>query len=196
MREEAGFTLVELLFALVAGSLLLISLGWAIRGLEDQYRRHAKESPGEKIEAIAPFLTSEIGRALPPTYGAAFAGDDGRLVMTVPPPKALGPVGPLHLMLTVVGLASGKALVARFAPASAGQPLPASAQAPVKLADGFRDIRFSYLRRSTDDATALPRLVTLQFVDQSGTVLPLGIEPRITMGADCAFDPIAQACRR
>lgn len=196
MREEAGFTLVELLFALVAGSLLLITLGWAIRGLEDQYRRHAKESPAEKIEAIEPFLTAEIGRALPPAKGAAFAGDETELVMTVPPPKALGPVGPLHLQLAVIGQASGKALMARFAPASPGLSLPSSAQAPVMLADGFRDIRFSYLRRSTDDVTALPRLVTLQFVDQGGTVLPLGIEPRITMGADCAFDPIAQSCRR
>jgi prepilin-type N-terminal cleavage/methylation domain-containing protein len=196
MRQNAGFTLVELLFALVAGSLLLITLGWAIRGLEDQYRRHAKVSAAEKVEAITPFLTAEISRALPPANGAAFTGSDTALAMTVPPPKALGPVGPLYLQLAIASQASGKALLARFAPATAGQQFPASASVPVVLADGFRDIRFSYLRRSTDDPNTLPRLVTLQFVDQAGTVLPLGVEPRITMGADCVFDPIAQACRR
>jgi hypothetical protein len=196
MRQEAGFTLVELLFALVAGSMLLISLGWAIRGLEDQYRRHSRTSSAEKVEAITPFLTAEIGRALPPATGAAFEGNETQVVLTVPPPKALGPVGPLHLLLSVAIQASGKALIARFAPAANDQPIPASAVTPVVLADGFRDIRFSYLRRATDAATSLPRLVTIQFVDQSGTVLPLGIEPRITMGADCVFDPISLACRR
>jgi prepilin-type N-terminal cleavage/methylation domain-containing protein len=195
MRED-GFTLVELLFALVAGSLLLVTLGWAIRGLEDQYRRHATESPAEKVEAIEPFLTAEIGRALPPARGATFDGNESELVMTVPPPKTLGPIGPLQLQLTVIGPPSGKALVARFIAASGQQQIPASALTPVTLADGFQDIRFSYLRRSTDTGTALPRLVTLQFIDQTGAVLPLGIEPRITMGADCAFDPIAQACRQ
>jgi hypothetical protein len=195
MKGEAGFTLVELLFALVAGSLLLIGLGWSIRGLEDQYRRHAAISSAEKVEAIAPFLTAEIGRALPPVKGASFSGTETELTMIVPPPKALGPIGPLRLLLAVSSAASGEALIARFAPASAEQTVPAPALAPVTLADGFRDIRFSYLHRSTDSANALPRLVTLQFVDKAGTVLPLGVEPRITMDADCAFDAIAQACR-
>jgi prepilin-type N-terminal cleavage/methylation domain-containing protein len=196
MSRQAGFTLVEMLFALVAGSLLLITLGWAIRGLEDQYRRHAGISATEKLEAIAPFVDAEIARALPPANGGAFAGNEAALELTGPPPKALGAMGPLRLTLSVVAESSGKALVARFAPMTAEQSLPASATQPVTLAEGFRDIRFSYLRRSTDDATMLPRLVTLQFQDQSGTILPLGVEPRITMGADCVFDPIAQACRR
>jgi prepilin-type N-terminal cleavage/methylation domain-containing protein len=193
--RQAGFTLVELLFALVAGGLLLITLGWAIRSLEDQYRRHAGHTSVETVEAIAPFLDREIGRALPPAAGATFDGTDTSLALTVPPPKALGPVGPLRLRLSVVDGQSGKALVAQFAPATVGQQLPTSALAPVTLADGFRDIRFSYLRRSNDAATTLPRLVTLQFINQAGTLLPLGIEPRITMGADCVFDTIAQACR-
>lgn len=195
MKREQGFTLVEVLFALVAGSLLLVVLGWAIRGLEDQFRRHQAISDTEKVDAIASFLTSEVGRALPPATGAAFVGEATTLTLTVPPPRALGATGPVRLALSVRDDKAGKALVARFAPAAAGQALAPAAQQPVLLAEGFRDIRFDYLRRATDPPTALPRLITLQFTSQDGTVLPLGVEPRLTMAADCVFDPIAQSCR-
>lgn len=191
-----GFTLVEVLFALVAGSLLLVTLGWAIRGIEQQYRHHRDPSAAEKIEAIAPLLTTAIERARPPATGAAFDGTDTHLLLTVPPPRALGAVGLVRLDLTVASSRSGRALVARFLPASLGQSLPASALASVTLADGFDDIRFDYVRRANDPPTSLPRLITLQFRSHDGTVLPLGIEPRLTMAADCQFDSIALACRR
>lgn len=195
MKHEQGFTLVEVLFALVAGSLLLVVLGWAIRGLEDQFRRHQAISDVEKVEAIASFLTTEVGRALPPATGAAFAGESSALALTVPPPRALGSVGPVRLALSVRDGKAGKALVARFAPVADGQALADAAQQPVILAEGFRDIRFDYLRRATDPPTALPRLITIQFTSQDGTVLPLGVEPKLTMAADCIFDPISQTCR-
>lgn len=195
MKHEQGFTLVEVLFALVAGSLLLVVLGWAIRGLEDQYRRHQATSDAEKVDAIASFLTAEVGRAQPPATGAAFAGEATALTLTVPPPRALGAIGPVRLTLTVRDDKIGKALVAHFASAVAGQALAGAVQHPVILADGFRDIRFDYLRRATDPPTALPRLITVQFTSQDGTVLPLDVEPRLTMAADCIFDPISQTCR-
>jgi prepilin-type N-terminal cleavage/methylation domain-containing protein len=189
--KENGFTLVELLAALVAGSLLLVALGWAIRGLGDQYRRHATAGAAERVAGITPFLEDEIGRALPPARGAAFGGNETQLALTVPPPRALGAVGPVRLDLSVIASRAGKALVARFG----GQGLPEAAARPVTLADGFRDIRFSYLRRANDLPATLPRLITIQFTAPDGTVLPLGIVPRLTMAADCVFDPISLACR-
>ena len=195
MTEENGFTLVEVLFALVAGSLLLVTLGWAIRQLEDQFLRHQAPSGAEKVERIASLLVGEVGRALPPATGAAFSGSAERLVVSVPPPRALGAIGPVQLALDVVTRSHGKALVASVSPALADQHLPAAATQPVTLVDGFRDIRFAYLRRATDLPTALPRLITFQFVDDHGTLLPVGVEPHLTMAASCIFDVIGQTCR-
>jgi hypothetical protein len=86
-------------------------------------------------------------------------------------------------------------MVARFAATVAGQTLPEAATRPVTLADGFRDIRFTYLRRAGDPPETLPRLITVQFTAPDGTVLPLGIVPQLTMAADCVFDPISLTCR-
>lgn len=194
-RHEQGFTLVELLFALVAGSLLLVTLSGAIRGIEIQYRRHQAISDAGKVDAIGAFLTSEIDRARPPATGAAFSGEIDRLALTVPPPRSLGSIGPVRLTLAVADGEGGKSLTARFASAIAGQVLPATAVQSVVLAEGFKDIRFAYLRRGSDPATSLPRLITIQFTGQDNMVLPLGVEPRITMGADCVFDPISLTCR-
>lgn len=192
---EQGFTLVELLFALVAGSLLLVMLGWAVNGLAHQLRREATVTAAEKVDAITPFLESVVGHAIPPAHGAVLAGTPDALALTVPPPRALVSVGPVRLLLSVVRTDDGAALVARFATDAPGQTLPPQATRSSVLASGFKAIRFDYLRRASDRADRLPRLITITFTAKDGVLLPIGLEPRLGMGADCVFDPISLACR-
>jgi prepilin-type N-terminal cleavage/methylation domain-containing protein len=195
MNRTEGFTLIETLLALVAGGILLVGLGWAIRGLTRQFQRSARLTDVERIEAATPFLEREIGWALPPATGSPFVGAARHLSLTAPAPQALGSVGSVRLDLDISAIASGVGLTARFNPTRPDQILPPQARQSVRLVEGFKDIRFRYLRRASDPARSPPRLVTVEFTGKDGTIFPLGIEPRLTMAADCVFDPDSQTCR-
>lgn len=192
---EAGFTLVEVLFALVASSMLLIALGWALRGLEAQLRRTSTASAADQLITIQPFLARTIAHATPLAQGAVLAGTPTSLELTVPPPQSLGPIGPVRLLLTVERQDGAAALTARFAPNRPSQVLPPDATTKRLLARGFAAIRFEYLRRSTDPRDRLPRLISILFDTKDGKLLPLAFAPRLNMGATCVFDPISLACR-
>lgn len=193
--SEAGFTLVELLFALAASSLLLIGLAWALRGLEAQLKRSSTASAADQVIAIQPFLANAITHATPLAQGAVLAGTPSTLELTIPPPQSLGPVGPVRLLLSVQRMDGAAALAARIAPGRAGQTLPPDAMATRLLARGFEAIRFDYLRRSADPRDRLPRLVSILFKTKEDKLLPLAFAPRLNMGAACVFDPIALTCR-
>jgi len=193
--REAGFTLVELLFALVAASMLLIGLSYALRGLEAQFRRSASAPPSAQLIAVQPFLAGMLAHATPLDQGATLAGSPASLDITVPPPESFGFIGPLRLLLRVEQAKDGAALTARFEPSRPGQTLPPSAVAGRVLAHGFKAIRFAYLRRAGDPRERLPRLISILFVTADGTTLPLAFAPRLNMGAACVFDPISLACR-
>lgn len=192
---EAGFTLVELLFALVAASMLVIGLASALRGLEAQFRRTSKASAADQLITVQPFLAREIAHATPLAQGATLAGTPTDLELTVPPPQSLGPIGPVRLLLSVEEREGSAALAVRLVPGRPGQTLPASVTAKRILASGFRAIRFEYLRRSTDRADRLPRLISILFSTRDGKLLPLAFVPRLNMGATCVFDPISLTCR-
>jgi hypothetical protein len=194
-HAEAGFTLVETLFALVASSLLLIGLGWALRGLEAQLRRSSTASAADQLIAIQPFLENAISHATPLVQGAVLAGTPSALALTVPPPQALGPVGPVRLLLTVEQHDGAADLAARLAPDRPGQALPPEATAKRVLARGFGAIRFEYLRRANDPRDRLPRLISILFRTKQGMLLPLTFAPRLNMGSTCVFDPVSLACR-
>jgi len=192
---EAGFTLLEMLFALVASSMLVIGLGWALRGLEAELRRSSTATAADQLIAIQPFLARQIAHATPLAQGAVLAGTPDSLQLTVPPPQSLGPIGPVRFLLAVEQQGGSAALAVRFAPDRPGQTLPPTAIEKRVLARGFRSIRFQYLRRSTDPRDRLPRLISILFKTQNGKLLPLAFEPRLNMGATCVFDPVSLACR-
>lgn len=197
MKEEAGFTLVELLAAMIAGSILIVSLGWSVSTLARDLRPSAGALQEARIAALAPALTALIEQAQPPGRdGAGFSGTPDRLEAVVPPPMAAERAGPLRLSLSAASdPAGGYALLARFEPLDPAAAFPAALRVERPLLGGLRSIRFDYVRSDKAAAPRLPLLVTLTLVTARGDERRISAAPRIDSDGRCRFDPISMACR-
>ena len=196
MSDERGFTLVEVLAALVAGGLLLASISWTVGSLGREVRTPDRAHNIVQIEAITPSLVTLLEGAFPvEPDGRGFTGGAGRLTARVSPPLALGPVGPLLLELEVRSTVKGEALFLSFTAEDAAIHLPDSVTRPQLLADGFREIRFDSVRQDEPGRKRLPRLITISFTDDKGVVVPIAVAPRLTSDGRCRFDPISMTCR-
>jgi prepilin-type N-terminal cleavage/methylation domain-containing protein len=188
MTGERGFTLVELLAALVAGGLLLASLGWMTSG----FARRLAATPaaptlGVEVAQAAPVLERLIAAA----HARSFAPAPRRLEFVSAPPAAAGAAGPIKVVLEVRPTTGGEALHAAFAPVDPAAPWPPLARESVLVADVER-ISIN-IRDGRDDGVA-PELVTLSFV-RGSEVRRLSLRPRVDADGACRFDPISLACR-
>lgn len=193
MREE-GFTIIELLAAMVVGSLLLVALSWSVGSLARELRA-SSEKPKQHLEKRASSLTTLIEQALPQKDGAtAIVAERERLIVVTPPPAALGASGPLQLTLRVESRGGGQALIAQFKATGDGTPLPAPANDDLPLVQGYREIWLDYARGSEGRASQLRR-VTINFRDDKDEVTRLSAIPRTNSSGACRFDPISMSCR-
>lgn len=191
-----GFTLIELLVALVAGSLLMVSLSWSLSILTRQLAVSKEEERAEKLAAVVPILTDLIEGAQPPGRDRSrFQGDADRLVALVSPPRAAGPVGPLRMTLAVRSDAEGEGLYASFIPTEADSDFPDAARQERPLFEGYKDIHFTYMAPLESRIPRLPRLITLNLMDDEDHVTRIAIEPHIDSDGSCHFDPISMTCR-
>jgi prepilin-type N-terminal cleavage/methylation domain-containing protein len=194
--EEQGFTLVELLVAMVAGSFLLASLSWAIAMLGRDLKVDTDASVSGEIARITPMLKSMLeSAALPMADGSGFEGTPTGLVATVPPPRSTGSTGSMRLTLRVAASSKGHDLVARLAPLDLTAQWPATMAADNILATGFDDIRFEYRQRDMSDGPRLPALIVIIFT-RGAAQARIAIAPWITASGSCHFDPISLECRK
>lgn len=197
MRGTGGFTLVELLVAMTAGSLLLVGLGWTVGSLARELGSAKQNETLHQVAAVTPTLTGLIEGALPAmSTGPSIVIDSDRLEFMTVPPRALGAVGPVRLALWVGRDKGLAALHASFEPAEPSGVIPQAAGAETVLVGGLDDIRFEYSRPDGGDGDLAPRLITIYFEDSEGRVIRVSAAPRINSSGDCRFDPISMTCRR
>jgi len=196
MTEENGFTLVELLAALVAGSLLLAAISWVVGSLGRELHARPRDAAVAALTTITPALTTMLERAgLPDKAGNGFTAERSRLTATVPPPDALEAVGPLTLTITAERTRRGEGLMMTLAAVDPMVHLPASVVGPRLLADGFTGIDFEYVHGDDAATPQLPRLILIRFTDAARAVRTIAVEPRINADGRCQFDLISLACR-
>ena len=193
--QDDGFTLVELLVAHVASSMLLASLSWAIATLGRDLRGRSDTGPLAQIISATPILTQMLeGAMLPGTDGKGFEGTTDQLMAIVPPPLAAGPVGPVALTLRSQRDGRFQNLVATLRPVDATAPWSSSQASAHMLIKGTDDIRFDYVARADSGRPQLPALITIEF-KLKGETKRIAIAPKRTSDGSCRFDPISQACR-
>ena len=196
MTRDPGFTLVEVLTALVAGGLLLAALGYVVGGLAQDLGAADRNATLHQIEAVAPRLSEMITAAIPPARNDdVLVTRPDLLVMTVPPPQSLGTVGPLRLTLGAEPQNGVQALVARVVALDPDIRLPPSVTAPQTLVTGLKALSFRYQARRNPIGRALPALVTIVFTDGRGRIYPLIAAPRIDVSAACQLDQVSMTCR-
>jgi len=199
MRVDPGFTLVEILVALVAGALVLAGLSATLITLQRQYARMDETSSAlTAVTALEPMLRRLVEQAAPVAVDSiSFAANDRALRLVVPAPQALEAPGLVQLDLVALRQAKGETLVAQLSALPSGPTLPASATRPVVLAEGLASIRFATAFAPADPSmpdARRPRLISLHFEDK-GASRRIDIVPKLTGDGRCRFDPISLACR-
>jgi prepilin-type N-terminal cleavage/methylation domain-containing protein len=192
MTDEQGFTLVELLAALVVGALLLVLLSDISasvgHGLHDPPARRNLQL----LSSAAPTLRSFLERIQPPgRNGIGFVGSKSGLTAIISPPQALGAIGPLSLQLSVIQKPGGAALTLHLEPRETASLPPQLATG--ELLSGFKSIRFSYVPRAR--TVDVPKLIMIGLTDTQGGFHSIDVAPRLTSDGSCQFDPISMACR-
>lgn len=196
MTRHNGFTLVELLAAMAAGSLLLVALGAATGSLSREARQTVIAKDATKVATSAAVLERLITSLQPGDADApTIHVQDTSLSGDIDPPAALGPVGPLHMVLEVKPERDGDALMLTLTPVEPDVALPPAVSAPVRLAGGFRSISFDTPGQAKAAYRAADGPVTIAFTGKSRADRILAFRPRVTTSGDCRFDPISLACR-
>lgn len=171
--KQAGFTLLELLVALVVLGFILGGLvqgvRYGLRATDTQAR--LSEGRGE-LDAVDRALRRLIAQADPGTAhgGPSLAGTGSRLLLTSDLPDAAGPnVGQADIAIAV---APDHRLVLRWTPhLHATRFGPAPAPHEVALLENVDRIELAYWAggwRGTWDAAGLPALIRLRIVFPAG----------------------------
>jgi general secretion pathway protein J len=211
---EDGFTLAELLVAVVLLSLLSAALAGGLRfSLKawDLGMRHA-DGAGEKMAAQA-FLRREIEAAYPlfvtddPTRPYVdFEGRRDAVRFLAETPMALGDAARSHLAIALERKSAGQnIMVTAAAELSAG----GSAGESKTLVFNVASLELSYFGRARADHAAtwhdqwigekeLPKLVRIHVGFPAGDLRswpdPL-VAPRIRTDVGCLYDPLTKRCR-
>lgn len=169
-RGEAGFTLLEMLVALVVFGLVMAGIAQAFRyGFTALATGQRAIQVPETLAAMDMALRRMIEQAQPDSMkGGPFS-----LAFTTRLSQGAGPVGGLQDV--ALQLAPGGLLVLRYAPHPAGLPLsPAPEPETDILATNVKGVRFSYLHASPGSAPVWED-------GWSGKDLPLLVQLHLTL---------------
>jgi len=218
VKTQRGFTLIEMAVALAVVAMIAVVL---FEGLRFSQRAHEKVvgrgGDSWQIFASQRLIRSLLESAYPrdpaaaemvPTYG--IEGDREKLSVLAGAPLAAGGSGLQRYEIEPRRNSKGRTdVVVRWRTELAAQSQSADSTAEEILIENVAAVKWAYLdaERGAEPAwldqwrghASLPRLVRLEVSFVSGdprTWPELVVSPRITDDANCAFDVVAQRCRR
>jgi general secretion pathway protein J len=177
LRADGGFTLLEIIIAVVVMGFILAGLSQATRfGITAWNTQERLALRVDQMERVDRVLREVIGQAAPPLAAddKPFAGQEHRLVLTTRLPEQ-PQTDPVRRAQVAIGVDGNHRLLLRWTPhanAVALKKLPPPEE--FVLADGVDHIDLSYRQSLTDggkwlrvwEDSALPALVTLHIVFQ------------------------------
>jgi general secretion pathway protein J len=212
-REEAGFTLLELLVAITLLSLLSLVMVGSLRfGVKSWERGTAHAELIDHSLLVQDFLRRTLEDAYPlfspgPAQGrVAFEGTARSLRFLAPAPVALGAGGRMRIEVSLERGGERSDLVVTTAPELGGDPSPKARKILMPNIEGM-ELSYFGRRRSDREAawheqwigeTALPQLLRLRMRLPSGDTRlwpDLFIAPRISVDVGCVYDPFSKQCR-
>jgi general secretion pathway protein J len=181
-RRDAGFTLLEMLVALVVFGLLMAGIAQAMRyGMAAWSAETRQAATPETMSAVDGALRRLIEQASPDT----FTGAPDRLSFTARLPAGSGLADPLADVALVV--TPDHRLALRYTPHPAGLPLgPPPAPQTEYLLDGVTGIHAAYLASQPDGSVAWS-------ASWSGTGLPLLVRIDITFAGAVTWPSLVAA---
>jgi prepilin-type N-terminal cleavage/methylation domain-containing protein len=196
MSERNGFTLVELLAALFASSLLLVGIGWALSGVRAEYERSEVDRMLVQVESTRPLIEHLI-QAMQPSDRSTPLPILSRdhLSFRSSPPLALAAMGQVIVDLSVRSDARGQSLTLRLTSADAGAARLASNSIEQDLLQNTADIAFSVEQPAQFERPTLPRLVNVTVTAPNQKTYTISATPRLNASGSCRFDPISLSCR-
>ena len=192
-KNETGFTLVELLMAMVASSLLLIMLGNVVKMLGHRLTVSSANRQHLSIERSASAFAMLVARTVPTDDPNAINIGAKSVIFPVQPSQNDDRQSPVLVQLNVNGAAGGNQLVASLVDPDSHQIIEGSQELLIATSKG----ELTLSAEEAVDAASDFRLTVIRvnWVDQRGRAHRWIAGPRINARPGCRFDPISLACR-
>ncbi len=189
LRRAGGFTLLELLVAIMILSLVMTVAFGAVRlGGRSWEAGIERANASEEVRAVSDFLRRQFAQMIPMSMGdegviqIAFAGDRNSIRFIAPAPRHPAVAGLLVYTLVTEEYAAAQRLVLSYAPfdPGAGDLPEAESDQHLILAEGFAAISFEFFGKRAadsmpswhaewqDDEENLPELVRIRLVAMNG----------------------------
>lgn len=192
MTDQRGFTLVELLVAMIAASLLLLGLANVNGALVGRVRTGASAEADLQSARGGAALARIVANATPATRPEQFVASDQAIRFPIRWAGAGHDGEPIYARLSVEQRSDGAALMVAILPSPTGDPINGSIE---PLLTGARSIM---LRPTIATSSAGDRrldLLQIEFVDAAGTPQSWSAASRVNATPGCRFDPISLTCR-
>lgn len=201
-RRDAGFTLLEVLGAMVLLALLLLGVYAGVRSATHTVQAGSiKIEQLDQVRSAQQFLRRELAQALAQPMGhdnngngIFFVGSGDEMRFVAPLPGYLGRMGPQLIQVKLVKGDKGKQLVATLAELPPDGSAPKPLGDPQVLVDGIIDGSFSYRgvnqqgepmdwQGDWNAPGTMPNLVTIKLALQHGREWPMLSVPLLVNAA-------------
>lgn len=187
MSNQSGFTLVELLVAMVAASLLLLGLAVVNGNLATRLANVSDKDDEASITAASRVVAQLVEQATAGSSDLPLEVAQNRIAFPVRGPSADAALA----VLTVTGAAGNQNLLLDLRRRDR-TVIAASQQA---LLSNMQAITLEAATIGTAGNDASISMLDITMTRRNGDVRHIAATPRITARPGCRFDPISMACR-